>query len=81
MKLLAGLINLAWLVLVAARAVASPPANMEDRVILICILATFALNLLALYSDSGKQGWLSRLLERKAMEEKKKMDALNEKKP
>lgn len=78
MKILAILVNLGWLVFAVIMTVKDPPRS-SDVWVIILIFSTLVINLVALLWRGGAHNWLSLLLQRKALEEKKKMEALSAK--
>jgi hypothetical protein len=78
-KILAGIANCGWLVFIIIAFCKSPPATTTDVtgiLALVLVIATLALNLFALFWRGKTHDWLSLYLQRKALEEKKKMESL-----
>ena len=75
MKILAILTNCGWLISFVIMAV-KHPASASDIGPGILIFGTIAINLVALLWRGETHNWLSLFLQRKAFEEKKKMEAL-----
>jgi len=75
MKILAILINCGWLIFFVVMSVKQTPSA-TDILPGILIFGTLAINLVALLWRGEAHNWLSLFLQRKALEEKKKMEAL-----
>ena len=76
MKILAALANCGWLVFVVITFVKEPPSGSDVWLLILLIFATVFLNLAGLFWRGGTHNWLSLFLQRKALEEKKKMETL-----
>lgn len=75
MKILATLANCGWLAFAIIMTVKHPPTG-SDIWPVILVYATLILNLVALFWRGDTHNWLSLFLQRKALEEKKKMEVL-----
>jgi len=76
-KILAITANCGWLVFVAIMTIKEPPPATANAWPLILIYATLILNLWALLWGGGTHNWLSLFLQRKALEEQKKIEILS----
>jgi hypothetical protein len=82
-KILAAIVNGTWLVVLIVLFIKNPPNNntnsSSDILLGILFFGTPIFNLIALFWRGKTHDWLSLFLQRKALEEKKKMEALNTK--
>jgi hypothetical protein len=80
-KILAATINCGWLIVVIVMLFKEPPkaTDISFLVVISLIFVTLILNLAALFWRGKTHDWLSLFLQRKALEEKKKMESLNSK--
>ena len=80
MKIFAIIINFIWLgVVVWAFAAQSGQRQPTDIWIFVLVVLTLLFNLVAFLVGSGLESWISLFMQRKALEEKKKIEALNSK--
>jgi hypothetical protein len=71
------LANVAWLFFVCVMFVNhGPPRDVGEAWFVYLTIATLILNSAALFLSRKRDGWLSLLLKRKALEEQRKIDAL-----
>ena len=75
MKILAIIANCGWLIYFVIMEV-KQPASASDIFPTILMFGTLAINLTALLWRGETHNWLSLFLQRKALEEKKKIEAL-----
>jgi hypothetical protein len=75
MKTLAILANGGWLLCLAVLCAKDPPHGNESWVPIL-MLATLLVNLWTLFFSKSDRNWISLFFERKALEEKKRIEAL-----
>ncbi|MGA2685692.1 MAG: hypothetical protein ABSF51_11625 [Verrucomicrobiota bacterium] len=80
MKILAGIADCGWLLFIIVMVCKNFGTTLADTtgiLVLAIVLATLILNLIALFWRGKTHDWISLFLQRKALEEKKKMEMLN----
>mgnify|MGYP003586278892 CR=1 FL=1 len=76
MRLIAILTNVALLVAVAVLVASSPPANRKDYLLVILFLVAPVCSLIALFTSGKSQSYFSLYWQRRALEEKQKIEDL-----
>ena len=80
MKLFAIILNVIWLgVVVWAFTSESGKPQPTDILIFVLVVLTLIFNVVAFLVGSGLESWISLFFQRKTLEEKKKIEALNSK--
>jgi hypothetical protein len=81
MKIFAIIVNSIWLgVVIWSFAINDKETKQATDIwIFVAVIATLILNIVAFFAGSGLDNWVSLFLRRKALEEKKKIEALNSK--